>query len=405
VAGDAGMSGTAGVGGSGGAGQAGAAGDPTGGTSGAAGSQPLVCSRATVPTRPVGDTGGAGGVAGGAGASGTAGASASGGASAAGSAGSGGASGPGISTPDNLIFAIRSMDFGEDLDPAKSEIGFDLDGSCTCFDAPGEICKPWQKRDPLCDGPGGRDNSFPRLLKQLVSYSFADNSAAISKKFNDGNYSILIRVQGWNLQPDDPEVTVSFYTSDGTLSTPEWNTKDSWTVLDSCVNDGDIDKPRLRDTTAYVSGGKLVAALPTFDANDDKVFIQLNESFGLALTGTVIVVKLNQLLDHYALTEGTLSGRWRDKDFFSQVGQIKSNSFGTICKDNFLYPEIKSSFCKFADLAGNVADATGVCSAMSMAIGFAAQEARLGTVVPATTPPASSCPAATDPKTDNCSTP
>jgi hypothetical protein len=407
AAGEGGAAGTSGGSGAG-AGQGGAAGDPTGGSGGAAGTQPLVCSRATVPTRPVLNVGGAAGAAGTAGSAGAnaggAGANAGGAAGASGQAGAG-ATGPGFSTPDNLIFAIRSMDFGENIDPAKSEIGFDLDGSCTCYDAPGEICKPWQPRDPLCDGPGGRDNSFPRLLKQLVSYSFADDSAAISKKFNDGGYSILIRVQGWNLLPDDPDVTVSFYTSDGTLSTPEWNTKDSWTVLDSCVNDGDIDKPKLRDTSAYVSGGQLVAALPSFDVNDDKVFIQLNDSFGLALTGTVIVVKLNQLLDHYALTEGTLSGRWRDKDFFSQVGLVKNASFGSICKDNFLYPEIKSAFCKFADLPGNVSDATGVCSAMSMAIGFAAQEARLGAVVPASVPPASQCPAATDPKTDNCSVP
>lgn len=397
-----GMSGSAGASGSvaGVGGAAGAAGTSVGGAAGQGGTGPI-CVRATVPTRPL--TGGSGGAAG---AAGSAGGTAGGASGAAGGAGKAGAAGQdsGISTPDNLILAVRLLDFAEKVPPSESTVGFDIDGSCTCIDAPGEVCKPWKPRSTLCDGPGGRDNSFPRLLQTLVTFGFAQSSAQLSQTLENGDFTLLLRIRGWNLQPNDPEVSVSFYTSSGTTKAPEWTGKDVWNVLDNTVANGSIDQPVLQDTNAYVSDGNLVASLPTFDLNDKKVVIQLNERFGLALSGARIVGKLESLAGAYRIFGGTLVGTWRDRDFFTQVATIKDplDATKTVCTDNALYPQVKANFCDIADLAGNSADLSGVCASTSIAMSFNAQEARLGQITMLPPPNTSTCSAATNPAQDGC---
>ena len=409
--GGAGGASTAGAPGAGGVPQAGA-----GGSSGGGGSPPTVCVRAVIPGRPVLSAAGAGGslssgagggsaaAAGGSGGGGSSGGP--GGSSGAGTGGKAGGAGskPGPQTVDNLVFALRSSQFGEMDDPSKSTVGFDLDGSCTCDDAPGEICKPTKPRSPLCDGPGGRDNSFPRLLKELVSFGLANSSAATSKSIEEGRYNVLLRVRGWNGEPDDPDVSLGFFVSRGTSKLPEWDGKDVWSVGASSVTDGDLEKPTLLDTSAYVTGGQLVGSLPTFDANDKKIFIQLSESFGISLSGAVVVAKLESFLGAYRISEGTLSGRWRDRDFFSQISGYKiKTSPDPVCTDNFLYPQIKDTFCKYADLPGNVSDVTGSCSAMSLAMRFTAQQAVLGQVVTLPPPVMNNCGPDKNPANDSCS--
>lgn len=436
IAGTGGVAGAAASAGSAGsasnAGGSGAGASGVAGSAGNAGSGPVACQRATVPTRPSPTDGGASGAAGNKAGSSGAGGTSAGSAGQSGSAGGGGAAGKsgaagtsgaagasgssaggssGFSTPDNIILAIRKLDFGETNDPTKSTIGFDLDGSCTCIDTPGEVCKPWKDRTPLCDGPGGRDNSFPRLLQTLVTYGIAQSSQKLSSSLETGNYTILLRIQNWNLQPNDSEVTVSFYTSDGSTKTPDWNGKDTWRILSTSVEDGDIDKPLLRDSNAYVADGNLVASLPTFDANDKKVFIQLNDEFGISLSGTRIVGKLEEFLGNFRILDGTLAGSWRDRDFFGQVAtnpdplkktDPPKDPPDTVCTDSLVYGQIKGAFCDFADLAGNQADISGVCAALSLATTFNAQEARLGAVVTLPPPRASTCAANTNPSNDGC---
>lgn len=387
------------------AGASGAAGSAPAGASGAAGSAEP-CVRATVPTRPIA-TGGAGG-AGNGGAAGKAGASGAGGkAGAAGNAGGASGADPGVSRPDNIILAVRSLDFAEKVEPTVSTVGFDIDGSCTCGDVAGEVCKPWKPRSPLCDGPGGRDNSFPRLLQTLVTFGFAQSSQQLSQTLENGDFTLLLRIRNWNLTPNDPEVSVSFYTSSGTTKPPEWTGKDVWTVLSNSVENGSIDQPALEDTNAYVSDGNLVASLPTFDANDKKVLIQLNPRFGLALSGARIVGKLESLLGAYRIAGGTLSGTWRDRDFFAQVATVADpiDDKKTVCTDNFLYPQVKSGFCDIADLAGNAADLSGVCASSSIAMSFSAQEARMAGIEELPPANTSTCAAAVNPAQDGCAKP
>jgi hypothetical protein len=303
-----------------------------------------------------------------------------------------------------LTFAVRTLDFGEKDSPETSTIGFDVDGSCTCTDTQVETCVPPTPRAPLCDGPGGRDNSFPRLLKQLVAFSIADSSEASTASLEKGEYSLLLSLQHYNGLPDDPDVTFSLVIG-GEATAPKWDGSDSWTVLSSSVFDDDVARPRILDTTAYVTNGQLVASIPTFDANDEKVVLQLNHTFAVALTGAVVVAKIESFLGKYQLTEGTLSGRWRDKDFFQYFSTYRPAfaAGSSVCTDSPLYPSVKGGFCGFADVSDSLSSVTATCTAMTIATRFTAVEAKLGEIEPVPPAKPSSCPAATNPATDSCS--
>ena len=108
--------------------------------------------------------------------------------------------------------------------------------------------------------PGGRDNSFPRLLQTLVTFGCAQSSAQLSQTLEKADFTLLRRVQGWNLQPNDAEVSVAFYTSSGTAKTPEWTGKDVWNVRENTVANGSLDQSVLPAANAYVSDGFLVAS-------------------------------------------------------------------------------------------------------------------------------------------------
>lgn len=406
-AGSAGVSGLGGSSGIGGNADGGAAGQ-SGGASGG----PLACNRVTLPPRPVA-TGGSGGSGspGKAGASGAAAGNA--GAPVGGNAGSagGGVAGSGAGGTDGipgfpaegLVFAMRTLDFNENQKPEESTLGFDLDGACTCLDTQAETCTTLKPRPTLCDGPGGRDNSFPRLYKDLITFGFADSSTAISQDLDSGRYTILLRIENYNGLPDDNDVKLSFYVG-GDCPSPSWNGKDQWTVLSTSVTDGDLQKPRVKDANAYVTGGVLVASIPTFDENDDRVLVQLNEKFAVALTGAVIVAKIDTLLGRWRITQGTLSGRWRDRDFFEYFSTFRAAlEQPTQCTDSVFYPQIKSTFCGYADVSGSIGDVTGACTAMSIATRFTAQVAELGTIQQVVPTQPSTCPAATNPANDSCS--
>lgn len=351
-----------------------------------------MCNRVTPPPRPT-STGGASN-------GGAAGTSAGGGASA--TAGAGGNDGLAGFPAAGLVFAMRTLDFGEYQKPEESTLGFDLDGACTCLETQTETCTTLKPRAALCDGPGGRDNSFPRLYKDLLTFGFADSSTVITQDLDAGRYSVLLRLQNYNGLPDDNDVKLSFYVG-GDSESPQWAGNDKWTVLSTSVNDGDVDKPRVVDSTAYVTGGMLVASIPTFDENDDRVVIQLNDKFAVALTGAVMVAKLETFLGRWRITDGTLSGRWRDKDFFEYFSTFRAAlEQPTQCTDSIFYPQLKKTFCNYADVSSSIGDVTGACSAMSIATRFTAQVAELGAIQVVVPTPPSTCPPATNPATDSC---
>jgi hypothetical protein len=232
----------------------------------------------------------------------------------------------------------------------------------------------------------------------------------IRDRIRDGSYGIIVSVQSWNGQPNDPNVLVSLRMAVGTENDPDggdvrpkFDGNDVWTIDPGSIVAGetlvgmdckDVGCVGLAtDINAYVSNGVLVASF---------------ESLPLALTvgsgrldipfvGAVIVAQLTQGPGGYRLA-GEIAGRWPADRLLAAAGAIRDPVTKTsLCNNAQSYNLFKRSVCTSVDLAVMPSrDRTGApCEAMSEAIRFTASQAKVGKVRLVVQEP-SDCPGFTD---------
>jgi hypothetical protein len=158
------------------------------------------------------------------------------------------------------------------------------------------------------------------------------------------------------------------------------------------------DQPLYFDDAAYVSGGYLVASLPTSAI----IFSSAQSAVPLKITAGFVVAKIVDMgAAGIQLDEGVIAGRWKMEDIFQTLSQYRDQGGMPICTDNALYGLVKSKFCDVLDIFSSVGTPTVACDSVSLGIGFTAFPAVLGPIVdpPAATP---GCPMATDPASDGC---
>lgn len=298
---------------------------------------------------------------------------------------------------NEIVLALRSIDMGEGTVVPP---GYDLDHVCTCFADAGPSCT---SDKPHCDAPGGVDNASAQFfnLVQFAVGASTFSSATISARADQGIWSFLLRIRGYNGKADDPHVEVAFFPSPGLPNqmTPLWNGTDEWPVTSQAVMNGDLEQPAYVADGAYVAGGVLVAAAPS-------VLLRLGseeDTIGVQLTGGVITGTLAKGPSGWALTEGVLAGRWPIGNVFQALGSYRDGDGNPLCTDvGLVYSSVKSAICNGLDILGDPTAAKNQpCDALSIGIGFTAQEGKIGAV----DPPAMStpgCPPETDPTNDSC---
>jgi hypothetical protein len=333
-----------------------------------------------------------------------------------------------------IVVAVRSIDFGEDfVEENGPGVGYDLDAKCTCHgDQPS--CTAVGSAPEECDGTNGRDNAVARLFANLSTYepdSF--NSQSHSMDADMGNWTLLIRVTGYNGGANDEEVTVSLYPSPGLDHTPcagdlvpLWDGSDRWPVeayalgqgaggqmstggaggagvggAGGCDPDGlgyDLNLPRYVSELAYVTEHTLVANLP-------EAGIALSDSGGtvflLRLVGGFISAALESTADGWFMHDGLLTGRWATADFFAALSRVSIQD-EPICRDSQIYGPLKGIVCNYVDIHAQISAPAAPCDAMSFGMGFEAEPAQLGAVVDTESSTAPSCAPDNDPAGDSC---
>jgi hypothetical protein len=323
---------------------------------------------------------------------------------------------------EDVVLAWRSVDFGEEDLSSGPTVGYDLDDACSCDGDEGSCLAPDFVTADTCDGPRGRDNSAARLFAIIRSVAPDTNSEQTSEYIEAGDWSLLVRLRGYNGQPNDEQVEVSLYPSTGldddpcepTGRTPNWDGNDRWPVPDIALEGGAggsggmapdcsgaselLDSPRWRDDAGYVRDGVLVGALPdaglTILDGDGPLSIVLTQGF---LSG-----RLSREEGRWKLSGGLLVGRWSLAEALGIAGRFRVDG-EALCTDHPVYELMKNAVCSVADITAGVSGPTAECDALSFAVGFEAEHAQLGTVFDA--PPADPypCPPETDPRTDSCS--
>jgi hypothetical protein len=333
-----------------------------------------------------------------------------------------------------LVVAARSLDFGEQSVNMGALVGLDLDNRCTCQGEGPSCVAPPKARPEFCDGPDGIDNSVSEFFNFLGTFSKNFTSAEYTSEAERGGTSLLVRVRDYNGGADDKQVTLSLHPSPGRdvdpcggPAQPNWDGNDTWPISSvslqplggggggggaggagggggaggapppTCGNNGfDPNTPLYVDTNAYVNDWVVVANLPTLALQ----FVGDDSAVPIALTAGFVMGTLVQQGSRWAMRDGLMVGRWKLAEFFKLIGSI-TNQSEPICTDTAVYAAIKNAVCEYPDIASTLGGPTTPCDAMSFGLGFQAEPAAFGAVVPQ---PAASplCPPATDPQFDNC---
>lgn len=304
-----------------------------------------------------------------------------------------GADGP--SLPD-IVFAFRTLALGE---AATTPPGYDLDGACTCFADEGPTCAAVSKH---CDAPGGIDSASAQFFSLVAFAAGSTNfsSAAFSSRIEVGTFGVVVRLAEYSGEADDPSVEVAIYPSGGVVSEPPvWDGNDAWRLQAASLINDDPDQPLFKSAGAYVSKGTLVAALPALEATLGAE----ENSMTLHLTGGVVTAKLSMDTSGFRLNDGVIAARWKIEDIFNALSSYRDSQGNPICTDgDLVYGTAKDAICNGLDILGDPSAAkTEKCDALSIGLGFTAQEATLGPVAPPPVP-FPGCPPESDPKFDTC---
>jgi hypothetical protein len=305
-----------------------------------------------------------------------------------------------------FVVAVHTIDFGIGDPPAVSGLlGYDLDKVYTCCDGGPESCNAAVVGQTHCDDPSGRDNAGGKLISTLASLDSAEfNTSTISQRLQDGIYSILLQVQHYNGTANDQQVTAALYGSDGVEGDAGalWNGSDQWSIDDSFVVTPDASPllPTDFDGNAYVTNGTLVMHV-TFPIS---LGTSTTSTFTVTLTSGVITGQIMPAGNGtYALKTGNIAGRWNVSELLSSL-QTVAIAGQSLCPGSQTYSFVKQQICGAADIMTDYTkDLTGAtCDALSLGIGYTADPALLGDVVP-TAVKTSLCPP--DAGLDNCSMP
>jgi hypothetical protein len=295
-------------------------------------------------------------------------------------------------------------DAGVELCPVN---GLDLDHRHTCYDDEGKrndgrcpdggLDCSWgascRSETPSCDGPGGSDNSLAALTQSLslvVQQPGALLDANVTLRTGAGN--MILRLGGYNEQPDDAEVELSVLLSSGltttmgqfddaggmhTPPTVQWDGRSlrEWTVEPNSYRKDFPDAPRWT-THGYVHNHVLVT-----EANPGEGLplpIQLGE-LQTPLKEAKLIAELRQVDGHWEMVRGRIAGRLTASDMLylaANVQYVTGDGSTRVCDIFGFVASLKTLICPHADLPN---EPGGACASMSFGAGFVAVPGVLGT--------------------------
>jgi hypothetical protein len=293
--------------------------------------------------------------------------------------------------PISFVAAVHTVDLGDMGDTP----GYDLDHVDTCYDDAGGSCVSSKTH---CDANGGIDNGGAALLSlvELTSTSVNFHSTYLDTSVNEGKWTLLIQVTDYNGEDDDLGVNVAIYPSTGLGSAPQWDGTDAWPVEPSSVGPGGLGDPVYTSLGAYVSGGVLVAGLPTVS-----ILFSGGSTFGVTLVGGVLTGKLVKGPHGWGLTNGIVAGRWTTQAVFQALSALRVNG-APFCTDSQVFALAQEAICSGADILANASDPpTLPCDSISLGFGFTADPAQIGPLGPPLELDGG-CPPGMDPSTATC---
>ena len=302
------------------------------------------------------------------------------------------------SSPEDSVeamFALRNVSLDQSGDRWR-RVGLDLDGMNTASISDPAECVA-ANGNPSLDGDKGIDNSFGQHVLPTVASLIAclEDNIALNQGLGFG--TVLVRLREWNGTRNDAKVDISVLSAvDGTslddvsglewggangatlmeqggsveAAPPAWDGEDFFFVDPASLVAGDIDRPNVWATDAYVSKGRVV--LPV-DTSATFTFLTGPGSFSISVEG-FLVADISE--DGQTFTKGLLAGRF-------SAGQLVATMLPLGICDESLRESVVGLLTDNLDLRvdkelGKPGDP---CTATSVAFAFQAIRTRLVTAI------------------------
>lgn len=299
------------------------------------------------------------------------------------------------------FFGLRRYDIG-DLIPGYVP-GLDLDGVCSgCAEsalgcaARGVVCTPppFANANDAPDFGAGVDNV---LLPILTIIGSPKKSIELESEAFAGSGTLGIRLWDYNGGDDDPEVKVALMVLGPRVSPPPpasgtFDGSETWAVNELSVLTS-ATEPRFVSSTAYVTGGILVAHIePTLN-------LGAALPFPIPLRNGLLRAEIVKSVGYVALRRGVLAGFVTTDDIFTALS-VMSGSNDDLCIGSVFYDVVKSTLCCAADVTTNAPG--DLCNAVSVGLEFEADSIKLSGDITPFSYPSSACEPEYDPKNDSC---
>lgn len=294
-----------------------------------------------------------------------------------------------------IDMALSYLDFGTgDGGTAPLEvIGYDLDGVCTC---PGnDSCIPFAEAGTQCDEEGGIDDSAGKLLIEFSGPMNFWDQTYINQRIASGEFGAFVRIQNYNGQANDRQVSIALFTSNGTQGAgtdagyqpAKFDGTDVWTLdptslLGGTITDAGPTPIIAYDLNAYVSNYTVVGNI-----SDMPLAIGSATGQGLVtieLTGAHVIMNLKPFGGGLFQGTGVAQGRWETRKLLTSL-QVLNDPFqpdAALCGADPIYQLLKTRICNFQDITSSVTDDNkgAPCDAVSLSFGFNAVPAHWGSV-------------------------
>lgn len=287
-------------------------------------------------------------------------------------------SGTGGST--EVVVALHTISLGVDAGKISPDFGYDLDGVCTCAPDKGS-CTNNKADAGNCDGDEGRDDGVGALIATL---GIGDPGSFADDAIDGGVRGLLVRIQGYNEQPNDDSISLELYRSPGTDGLPDFGNPDQeWKVDQGDIQASGGDAYAAKTTgTGFVKDSQLVGQLDTSNIpfNSD-VDIQLHD---VSFIGNLVK---DPTTGRWRIDNALGVGRWFENDAIATLAHVQDptpgNSHQRICQNPLILGIVTNAVCGAVDLTQDPKqdNKNQRCGALSTVVSLSTVPAKLGPIV------------------------
>ncbi len=303
--------------------------------------------------------------------------------------------GPAAAGTTPTVLAISKLYLGDtdkqgNPDPnAWKSLGYDIDGIVSTPHGTNH-CKPVDGANPTnvkTDGNNGIDNSFGENLLPLITSLAQDVSASVNQSISDGSFTVMVKMDNVDSQANQDGITAALYGGAKMGSAPVWDGTDKWPVVPELLNGGNINDPKVQFAKSFVADNTWVSG-----SQGDLALNLAVQGYNLTLNIGKAVITMKLAGDRKSASGGIIAGVINTEDLVSQLKKVAGSFDPSLC-DGPTFESIAQQIRVASDIMSNGTngDPSKTCDAISIGIGFDAQQVQLGDVAPVSPPGADPC--------------